>query len=124
MARDLVHQDDQHRVLLAQGGYYVVTGMAPFVSRRAFESLTGPKAEWWLVQTVGGLATAIGAALVTAAVRRSASPESVALAAGSAVTFAAIDVVYVLRGRIAPTYLIDAGVNVGLLAAHGVSRRR
>jgi hypothetical protein len=124
MARDLVQLDDEHRVLLAQGGYYVATGVLPFVSRRAFEALTGPKAEWWLVETVGGLATAIGAALVTAAMRRSASPESVALAAGSAVTFAAIDVVYVLRGRIAPTYLVDAGVNLGLLAAHGVSRRR
>jgi hypothetical protein len=124
MAGDLVQQDDHHRVLLAHGSYYVVTGVAPFVSRRAFEAVTGPKAEWWLVQTVGGLATAIGAALVTAAVRRSASPESLALAAGSAVTFAAIDVVYVLRGRIAPTYLVDAGVNLGLLAAYGASRRR
>ena len=40
---------------MAQGGYYVATGVLPFVSRRAFEALTGPKREWWLVQTVGAL---------------------------------------------------------------------
>ena len=48
------------RTLAAQGVYYVATGAAPFVSRRAFEAVTGPKREWWLVQTVGGLVTAIG----------------------------------------------------------------
>ena len=41
------------RVLLAQGGYYVATGVAPFISRRLFEAITGPKSDWWLVQTVG-----------------------------------------------------------------------
>jgi hypothetical protein len=38
--------DERRRVLLAQGGYYVATGVLPFVSRRAFEALTGPKREW------------------------------------------------------------------------------
>ena len=123
MARDLAQHDDGRRVMLLQGGYYVVTGVAPFVSRRAFERVTGPKAEWWLVQTVGGLATTIGGALLSAAVRRSASPELVGLAAGSAVTFAAVDVVHALRGRIARTYLVDAGIQLGLLAAYGASRQ-
>src|SRR3954468_13159369 len=94
MAGDLAQHDDGRRVLLLQGGYYLVTGVAPFVSRRAFERVTGPKAEGWLVQTVGGLAMTIGGALLSAAVRRSASPELVGLAAGSAVTFAAVDVVH------------------------------
>lgn len=49
------------RVIGALGGYYVATGVAPFVSRRAFEAVTGPKREWWLVQTVGALVTAAGA---------------------------------------------------------------
>src|SRR4051794_34537304 len=43
------------RALITQSVYYVVTGLAPFVSRRAFEAVTGPKREWWLVQTVGAL---------------------------------------------------------------------
>ncbi|MEA2178027.1 MAG: hypothetical protein QOG77_1324, partial [Solirubrobacteraceae bacterium] len=45
-------------------------------------------------------------------------------AAGSAAALATIDVVYVAKGRIAPTYLIDAGTEVGLVAALAVSRRR
>jgi hypothetical protein len=52
------------KVLAAQGAYYVATGVAPFVSRRAFEVVTGPKLEWWLVQTVGALVTAAGGALL------------------------------------------------------------
>lgn len=121
MRRELVQTDDLRRVLLAQGGYYVATGVWPFMSRRSFEAVTGPKAEWWLVQTVGGLVTAIGGALVTAAFRRSTSPELLGLAAGSAITLAGIDVVYVVRGRIAPTYLIDAGAELGLVCAMGLA---
>jgi hypothetical protein len=123
MARDLAQHDAGRRLMLLHGGYYVATGVAPFVSRRAFERVTGPKAEWWLVQTVGGLATTIGAALLSGAVRRSSSPELVGLAAGSAVTFAAVDVVHAWRGRIARSYLVDAGIQLGLLVGYGVIRR-
>jgi hypothetical protein len=115
--------DDGRRVLLVQGGYYVATGVLPFVSRRLFESITGPKREWWLVQTVGGLVTVIGGALVSAALRRDTSHELIGVAMGSAATLAAIDVVYVAKGAIAPTYLIDAGAEVGLLAALAVACR-
>jgi hypothetical protein len=120
----LAETDDVGRVLLAQGAYYVATGVAPFVSRRAFESLTGPKAEWWLVETVGGLVTTVGAALLSGALRRRRSPELLGVAAGSAGTLALIDIVYVAKGRIAPTYLIDAGVQLGLVGALAVAQRR
>ena len=116
-------ESDTRRVLLTQGGYYVATGVLPFVSRRAFETLTGPKREWWLVQTVGGLVTVIGGALACAALREP-STEVIAIAVGSAVTLAGIDVVYVAKRRIAPTYLIDAGAQLGVLAALAVSVRR
>ena len=49
------------RPLAWQGAYYLAGGLAPFVSRRTFEALTGPKREWWLVQTVGALTTPVGA---------------------------------------------------------------
>jgi hypothetical protein len=116
--------EDLRRVLLAQGGYYVATGISPFVSRRLFEALTGPKREWWLVQTVGCLVTVIGGALLSGAWRRETSPELLGVAVGSAASLAGIDVVYVARGRIAPTYLIDAGAELGLIAALAVSLRR
>lgn len=102
-------------VLRAQGAYYVATGVLPFISRRAFEALTGPKREWWLVQTVGALVTVIGGALVAAARRDRTQPELLFVAGGSAAALAGIDIVYVARGRIAPTYLADAAIELGLL---------
>src|SRR5688572_2780237 len=112
--------EDTRPVLAAQAGYYVATGVLPFVSRRAFEALTGPKLEWWLVETVGALVTVVGAGLAASVARdRTPPPELVGIAAGSAAALAAIDVVHVAKGRIAPTYLGDAAVELGLLAALG-----
>jgi hypothetical protein len=103
-------------VLTAQGGYYVVTGLAPFVSRRAFESVTGPKTEWWLVQTVGVLVTVVGGVLLSAVRSERITPELRGLAAGCAAGLAAIDIAHVARGRIAPTYLLDAAAQAAALA--------
>jgi hypothetical protein len=111
-------------VLLAQAGYYLATGLLPFVSRRTFEAVTGPKREWWLVQTVGALVTVIGVATASATARRRTTPETVAVAAGSAASLAAIDIVHVARRRIAPTYLIDAAIELGLLVALARAYRR
>lgn len=110
-------------VVAAQGAYYVVTGLVPFVSRRAFEAVTGPKLEWWLVQTVGALVVAAGGAMLSAVSHRRVTPEIVGLAAGCAGSLAAIDVVYVARGRIAPTYLADAAVQSAALVALARARR-
>lgn len=112
--------------LLAQGAYYLGTGMAPFVSRRAFEAVTGPKQEWWLVETVGVLVTAVGAGVVAAAARDRVTPEITTIATGCAAGLAAIDIVYVMRGRISPAYLADAAAQIALLAAHAdaACRRR
>jgi hypothetical protein len=67
---------DERTVLTVQGGYYIVTGAAPFVSRRAFEAVTGPKTEWWLVETVGAIVTTVGAALLSGAPLRADHPQS------------------------------------------------
>jgi hypothetical protein len=106
----------ERAVLTAQGGYYLVTGVAPFVSRRAFEAVTGPKTEWWLVQTVGAVVAVVGAALVSGARSGRVTREVRGLAAGCAAGLAAIDVFYVMRRRIAPTYLFDAAAQVAFLA--------
>jgi hypothetical protein len=109
------------RALLVQGAYYLGTGVAPFVSRRAFEAVTGRKREWWLVETVGVLVTAVGAGLTAAAARDRVTPEITAIAAGCAAGLAAIDVVHVARGRISPVYLADAAAQLGLLGAYAFS---
>jgi hypothetical protein len=108
---------ERDRPLIAQGGYYVATGVAPFVSRRLFERVTGPKADWWLVQTVGVLVTAAGAGMVSAGLRGRKNPEVTAIAAGCAAGLAAIDVVHAARGRISPVYLVDAAIQVAALGA-------
>jgi hypothetical protein len=109
--------DRKRTTLLAQGSYYVATGAAPFVSRRAFERVTGPKRDWWLVETVGVLVTAVGAGLMSAAVSDRVTPEIELIAAGCAAGLAAIDLVHVARRRIAPTYLVDAAVELAVLVA-------
>jgi len=38
------------RTLAVQAAYYLVTGAAPFISRRGFEAVTGR--EWWLVRDI------------------------------------------------------------------------
>ena len=104
-------------LLAAQGTYYLATGVVPFVSRRAFQAVTGPKADWWLVQSVSVLVDAVGAGLVTAAVRDRVTPELMAVAAGSSIGLAAVESVHVLRGRIARVYLLDAALQAGFAAA-------
>ena len=104
------------QVLRAQSAYYLATGLAPFVSRRAFEAVTGSKRDWWLVQTVGALVTVIGGALAGATARDRVTPELAATAIGTATVLGAIDVIYVSRRRISPVYLLDAAAQIALVA--------
>src|SRR3954452_2763372 len=104
------------QVAAAQGAFNVVGGLWPLVSMRSFEWVFGPKQDRWLEQTVGGLLTTIGAAQLAAA--RSSAPEVArVVGVGTATTLLAIDLIYVARGRLRPTYLLDAAMEVGWLAA-------
>lgn len=95
-------------LLLVQGLYYTVTGIWPLVSITSFESVTGPKTDDWLVQTVGLLICVVGAALIVAAAQSALNREAVVLSTCSAVAFIAVDVFFYLRGQIGAVYLIDA----------------
>ena len=106
-------------VLSCQAVYYLVTGIWPVISLRTFEAVTGPKTDDWLVRTVGLLAAVIGATIGVAARRGQRTPELLVLAFGSALAFAAIDLIYALGGVISSIYLADAalqGIGVALLA--------
>lgn len=109
--------NETRSVLAVQSAYYVATGVLPFISRRAFEALTGPKREWWLVQTVGALVTVIGVALGRAAAHGHPQPDLLLVAGGSAGALAGIDLVYVAKGRIAPTYAVDGAIQIALMAS-------
>lgn len=104
------------RLARVQAAYFGATGIWPLLHRRSFEAATGPKADYWLVQTVGALVATAGAALAVAARRESVSPEASVLAAGSAVALAAVDVVHAARGRIRRIYLADAAAELVLAA--------
>jgi len=101
--------------LTLQSAYYLTTGAWPLAHRPSFERVTGPKFDWWLVEMVGALAFANGAALA-AGVKR-AGPETVALSLLSAAAFAGIDIAYVYRRRISAIYLGDAAVELLIAAA-------
>lgn len=108
-------------ILRIQSAYYVATGALPLVSMAAFEWMTGPKTDLWLVRMVALLAVAIGIALAVGSRRARPAPETVVLALASAFAFFAIDVTYVLAGVIARIYLADAVVEAAIGAALAVA---
>lgn len=101
---------------LAQALYYLATGLWPLINVGTFQKVTGPKTDLWLAKTVGLLVTAIGGVLGIAGLRRHFPPEVPLLATGSAAGLTGIDVIYVLRRRIPPIYLVDALAQLALIA--------
>ena len=103
-----------------QSIYYIVTASPAIISRALFESITGPKLDYWLVHMVALLAIVIGVAIGIAAWRRSATLEMVVLSIAAAASFAAIDIIYALRGTISRVYLSDAVVEAIIIVAVAV----
>lgn len=110
-----------HHVAALQAAFYVSTGIWPLVHRRSFERITGPKTDFWLAQTVGVTVAAIGLGLAQAACRRRTPPELRTVACTCAAGLALIDLVFVVRRRISPIYLLDAAAEATLVAAWAVS---
>jgi hypothetical protein len=110
-------------LLFAQGAYFAATGIWSIVDAESFQKVTGPKTDVWLVKTVGVLVTCIGGVLMAAARRRRVTPEISALAISSAVGLTVVDVVYTLKKRISPIYLLDAAAEVGFVAASAALRQ-
>ena len=112
------------KLAVVQGGYYLLTGVWSLVSPGTFQAVTGPKQDYWLVRTVGVLVGVIGAVLTMAGLRQQTTREVPVLAIGSAAGLAAIDTVYAGQGRISKVYLLDAIVELALVAAWAFVRRR
>ncbi len=108
---------------IGQGIFYIITGIWPLLNMRTFQAVTGPKADRWLVKTVGVLITVIGGVLLLSGVRQDESPEMTLLGTASAAGLTAIDAVYVARRRISPIYLLDALAEVALIGAWFFARR-
>jgi hypothetical protein len=97
-----------HAALLLQSSYFIVSGLWPIFHLQSFLKVTGPKEDIWLVKTFGGMVAALGAVMLLSGIKRRGETE-VGLAAGAVgATLAVADVYYVAKGRIAPSYLLDA----------------
>lgn len=101
--------------------FYLITGIWPLVHMPSFVRVTGPKTDLWLVRTVGALIAVVGVIIGRATLRQRIDADVALLATGSAATLAAIDVIYVTNGRIAPIYLLDAAAEIGLIGAWAIS---
>ena len=115
-------------VAWAQGVYWLLTGIWPFVHMGSFLAVSGPKHDLWLVKTVGLLIAVIGGVLVAAARSRRVTPEIAGLGIASAAALTAIDVFYALKGVIWKTYLLDAAAELALIGlwlwAQAADRRK
>jgi hypothetical protein len=103
-------------VCVAQGLYYLITGLWPLISMETFLAITGPKTDLWLVDTVAVLVTVIGSVLLFAAARHQITSAIWLLAIGSAAALTIVESFYALRGVIWSVYLLDAVLEVGLIA--------
>jgi hypothetical protein len=101
----------------AHGLFNVVGGAWPLLHRRSFEGIFGPKTDRWLQYTVAGLLVANGFAQIRASRTREGARHAALMGVGTAATLLTIDLVYVPQGRIRPTYLLDALMEAGWIAA-------
>jgi hypothetical protein len=104
------------KLAVAQGVFMVATGLWPLLSYRTFELASGPKKEPWLVKTVGLLLASWGLVLIRERRRERASLTT--LGRTPALVLAGVDIWYAgVRRTISPAYLLDAAIELALVAA-------
>ncbi|MFI8965816.1 hypothetical protein ACIGO8_27320 [Streptomyces sp. NPDC053493] len=105
-------------VARAQGLFNLVGGGWPLLHLRSFEWVFGPKPRYeWLQRTTAGLLATAGWSMLFSSAAPPAVRQARRTGLGTAVTLLAVDLVYVPRGRIRPTYLLDAAMQAGWLLA-------
>jgi hypothetical protein len=85
---------------------------------RSFEAVSGPKRDKWLVKTVGLMIASVGATLLVGA-RSPLQPAVITAGTTAPALLAAIDLVYTGKKVIPKVYLLDALVELALIAAWG-----
>jgi hypothetical protein len=106
----------------AHGAFNIAAGLWPLAHLRSFEAIFGPKVDDWLEYTVAGLLTSVGYAQWRAGTAQDWR-HARRLGVASAATLLAIDLIYVPRGRIRWTYLIDAAEEAALIAGWVIASR-
>lgn len=116
------HGEVLRRVSFTQGVFWAATGAWPILHLKSFEAITGPKRDRWLVRTIGGLITVVGATLISGGLHKPVPREVALLGVGSALALGAADVYYTAKGTLRPTYLADAVVEAGFVAAWALQK--
>lgn len=101
----------------AHGLFNVVGGGWPLVSLRSFEWVFGKKHEVYLEMTIGGLMVSSGLSQLQSHPSNQGIDHARRLGLAVATTLLAIDLIYVGKGTIRKTYLLDALIEIGWIAA-------
>ena len=104
----------------AQGAYYLVTGLWPWMHLRSFEAIAGPKTDDWLVQSFGLVIAVVGVVLLYAARYRSFGRAIVILGVGCALALGFVSAWFALRDVVWDTYLLDAAAEATIVAGWAV----
>lgn len=104
-------------IAVAHGTFNLVGGLWPLAHLRSFEWVFGPKRDVWLQMTTGGLLVSAGIAQLAAAPAPQGVVHARRIGLGTALTLLAVDLIYVPKGRIRPTYLLDAAMQTGWITA-------
>lgn len=99
-------------LLWTQATYTLITALWPLIDIQSFMAVTGPKHEVWLVKTIGALLIPVAATLYSYLFINTDRRPAMILGLLIAVTFATIDIYYVLSEVIPIVYLADAAVEV------------
>ena|SRR5690606_8738711 len=102
-------------IFLFQGAYFIITGIWPLLGMDSFLAATGPKQDTWLVEMIGLLSASIGLTFVVASLRRQLLP--LVLGYSVALSFLAMDLIYVIGGVIRRVYLLDGAVQLMFILA-------
>jgi hypothetical protein len=100
------------RLLAAQAGYYLVTGVWPLVHFRSFTAVAGPKPDRFQTQVTGALFAAIGLALLAGDPRETGTR---VLSGATAAASMLMELAYLPRIR--KIFLAEACIEAVFLAA-------
>lgn len=105
------------RLARAQGLFNVIGGLWPIVALPTFEWVFGRKRDVYLQRTSGALFMASGIALLLTEPSEGSVRAAHRIGTGVATAYLAIDLIYVPKGDIPKTYLLDALMEIGWLRA-------
>jgi glycine/D-amino acid oxidase-like deaminating enzyme/nitrite reductase/ring-hydroxylating ferredoxin subunit len=106
---------------IAQGAYYLATGLWPVLHRRSFAAVTGRKRKGWVVRALGGAIAAVGAVLLS---DLAPSRHAQRLGIGAAVALGLAGTFLAVTDRGTRAYVADAALEAGFAGAWLVAGRR